>query len=406
MVEAQGIRFEFPLKKFLTKRGGTFGFMEAWNREDLYGKVWEQPLVKIAAGYGISAVMLGKVCRKLQIPLPGRGYWVKKEFGKPVQRVPLPEAKNLPVVQRFKQPVAPGASPVQAPAPQPEPTDAEYVRIKEVESHTVVVNAEGKRHKFVVATGKALRHARVDRYGFLEKPWNQACLDLRVSKVSLERALNVANAVLLALEAEKFQVSTEPGKHAISAQIFGQHISFTIVEKRREKSRREVQVTPTWTRSEIEYEPNGELEFRPSGSGHGRKLRDGKRQRLEDLLPQCVGALLREARDRIIAAEQAKQREIERRERERARWELSQQVAAEEKKVQELELWVENWAKARQMREFIAALERLWTQEGHDLSPEGPKGQRIVWMKQQADRLDPMLPSPPSILDRKRETFW
>ena len=52
---------------------------------------------------------------------------------------------------------------------------------------------------------------------------------------------------------------------------------------------------------------------------------------------------------------------------------------------------------------IIAALEKVWAQEGHDLSPEAPKGQRILWMKQQADRLDPMLPSPPSILDRKGE---
>jgi hypothetical protein len=34
---------------------------------------------------------------------------------------------------------------------------------------------------------------------------------------------------------------------------------------------------------------------------------------------------------------------------------------------------------------------------------KAPKGQRILWMKQQADRLDPMLSSPPSILDRKGE---
>ena len=41
-------------------------------------------MVKAARKYGISAVMLGKVRRKLQ-PLPGRGYWIKKEFGKPVE---------------------------------------------------------------------------------------------------------------------------------------------------------------------------------------------------------------------------------------------------------------------------------------------------------------------------------
>jgi hypothetical protein len=63
--------------------------MEIWNREELYAEVWEQPLLKIAPKYGISAVALGKVCQKLQIPLPGRGYWVKKEFGKPVEHLPL-----------------------------------------------------------------------------------------------------------------------------------------------------------------------------------------------------------------------------------------------------------------------------------------------------------------------------
>jgi len=48
--------------------------METWNREELYGEMWEQPMVKVAPKYGISAVAMGKVCRKLQIPLPGRGY--------------------------------------------------------------------------------------------------------------------------------------------------------------------------------------------------------------------------------------------------------------------------------------------------------------------------------------------
>jgi hypothetical protein len=47
--------------------------METWKREELYAEVWERPLVKVAPKYGISAVALGKVCHKLQIPLPGDG---------------------------------------------------------------------------------------------------------------------------------------------------------------------------------------------------------------------------------------------------------------------------------------------------------------------------------------------
>ncbi len=44
---------------------------EIWNREELYAEVWEKPLVKVAARYDISAVALGKVCKKLQIPAGG-----------------------------------------------------------------------------------------------------------------------------------------------------------------------------------------------------------------------------------------------------------------------------------------------------------------------------------------------
>jgi DNA-binding transcriptional ArsR family regulator len=62
-----------------------------YNREELYKGVWSQPIQRLAAAYGLSDVGLGKVCRKLRIPLPGRGYWNKKNAGKPVgTRPPLP----------------------------------------------------------------------------------------------------------------------------------------------------------------------------------------------------------------------------------------------------------------------------------------------------------------------------
>jgi hypothetical protein len=139
--------------------------METWDREGLYAEIWEQPLVKLAPKYGISAVALGKVCRKLQIPLPGRGCWVKKEFGKPVKRLPLPVAKNLPVVQRMKFPPAQGISNPQTASPAPEPTDPEFLRIVELESRTILVDPNAKRHKLVIATERVLSHARPDEKG-------------------------------------------------------------------------------------------------------------------------------------------------------------------------------------------------------------------------------------------------
>ncbi len=371
---------------------------EAWNREALYGEVWEQPLVKIALKYGISAVMLGKICRKLLIPLPGRGYWAKKEFGKPVQRVPLPEAKNVPVLHRSTDPVASAVAKVQ----EPIPTDPEYVRIIEIESRTLAVGSHEKVHKLVSTSRRCLQNAKPNDRGLVEPRYDQACLDLRVAPASLERALSVMNAIILALESEGFPVTLRPGEHRPGAEIFGYRISLAIVEKLREKGRKEIKEY-SWTRNLIDYEPRGTLEFRAGDYGSGRKVRDGKVGRLEEILSKCVGALLREGRDCIIRVARQKEMELERQEKARQRAELAPLIWEEEKKVSQLEGWVTQWSRAQQMREFIAALEKSWAAAGHDLSSEAPKGKRIIWMRQQADRVDPVVESPPSVLDRKGE---
>jgi hypothetical protein len=377
--------------------------METWNREGLYVEIWEQPLVKVAPKYGISAVALGKICRKLQIPLPGRGYWVKKDFGKHVEQLPLPVAKDLPIVHRQKYPTTGRISYSQVISSEPEPTDPEYLRIIDIESRTFAVNPDAKRHKLVVATERILKHARTDDKGILQLRYDQSCLEVRVSKGTLDRALTFVNALVLSLQDEGFPVSVQQGKHGTGVHIFGYRVPFVIVEKVREKGRREVKEY-SWPRTIIEYEPIGDLEIRVGDySYRQKKYRDGKKHRLEAILPVCLGALMREGRSSLISAKLAEQRRIEQQKKDLERAELGRQIAEEEKKVKDLETWVSNWARAQQMREFISALEKLWVQEGHDLSPESQKGQRIIWMKQQADRLDPMVPGPPSILVRKRE---
>ena len=377
--------------------------METWNREELYKEVWDQPLVKLAPKYGISAVALGKVCDKLQIPLPGRGYWIKKEFGKPVEQLPLPEATNLPVVHRLKFPQPQKAAPTAPSAPPEVPNDPEWIRIVAFESRNIALNTNLKRHPLVKESERILKRATADARGILEPPaYGEPCLDLRVSKQSLERALDLVNAVIQTLEAEGFPVSVERGKHETGVKIFGHRVRFALAEKARVVGRRQVK-EHSWTRTEFDYKPTEELEFRVGNYSYGQKFRVNKNAQLESQLSVCIAGLLREGRAAVTSARLEEQRKIERAAKEREKEELVRQIAEEEKKVKDLEIWVTNWTRAQQMREFIAALEKVWAQEGHDLSPEAPKGQRILWMKQQADRLDPMLPSPPSILDRKGE---
>jgi hypothetical protein len=55
---------------------------------ELFEKVWQTAMVKLAHDIGVSNVTIAKACRKAGIPLPGRGHWAKS--GKQRQRKPKP----------------------------------------------------------------------------------------------------------------------------------------------------------------------------------------------------------------------------------------------------------------------------------------------------------------------------
>ncbi|WP_248488285.1 hypothetical protein [Pseudomonas sp. CYM-20-01] len=55
---------------------------------ELFEKVWQIPMVKLAHDIDVSDVAVAKACRKAGIPLPGRGHWAKSE--KQRQRKPKP----------------------------------------------------------------------------------------------------------------------------------------------------------------------------------------------------------------------------------------------------------------------------------------------------------------------------
>jgi hypothetical protein len=154
----------------------------------------------------------------------------------------------------------------------------------------------------------------------------------------------------------------------------------------------------------MQYELTGLLEFRVGDrSWGGIRVGDGKVRRLENELPTMLGALMRKGRAQSIRAEHRRQEEIKRGQLEIKRLDLADQIQAEEKKVADLDSWVNSWMRATQYRDFITVLEEVWAESGHDLTAESEKGKRIHWMKQQANRLDPFVDSPPSVLDRKRE---
>lgn len=58
-------------------------------REELFAMVWERPTQAVAKELGVSDVAVGKLCARLQVPKPPRGYWARIEAGQTPRRPPL-----------------------------------------------------------------------------------------------------------------------------------------------------------------------------------------------------------------------------------------------------------------------------------------------------------------------------
>ena len=51
-------------------------------REALYELVWAEPMLRVAARFGVSSNYMARVCTLLNVPRPARGYWAKLAVGK------------------------------------------------------------------------------------------------------------------------------------------------------------------------------------------------------------------------------------------------------------------------------------------------------------------------------------
>jgi hypothetical protein len=65
----------------------------------MHDLVWSKPMIKVAEEFKISDVALKKACDRHRIPTPPRGYWAKKEAGKPIKQIRF-KHRSLPADDR------------------------------------------------------------------------------------------------------------------------------------------------------------------------------------------------------------------------------------------------------------------------------------------------------------------
>lgn len=381
--------------------------LQPYDREELYRKVWEQPLLKVAEEYGISAVGLGKVCRKLSVPVPGRGHWAKLAHGhEGVKQPSLPKLDKVPRILRSplveRKPIAPVQN------------DPELAEINELlfsgALNPQTIDPTAPLHPLIRHTASLLRsQSRTDDNGIL-LPREPGGLDVKVSAATRDRALQVMTQVLVVLERRGFCVEvSEQSKTA--AVINGEHVSFGIEELIQRVVTQKPRVpnpTDSWDYDKVvTHEPVGKLALViRSGLWEQYEQRarwsDAKVQRVENLIAEFVAGLMRTAVAKRRQEEERKQREAKEQKRARERSQLLKEIREEEEKLKQLNAWVDAWERAERLRRFIAAYEektRSWSPE------KQPRYKAwIDWATLQADRIDPFVSEKPaSVLDRKDE---
>lgn len=171
----------------------------ALTREALYVLVWSEPMLKVAARFGVSSSYMARVCTLLNVPRPERGYWAKLAVGKAPKQPALPDPRAGNLLEWSHD----GTPPRRA-RPLPKPPDKIRRRLRK---HRQPLP---DRHPLTTDAKSNFEAGRLSYSAEYLKPAKRLLVDLAVTKTGLDKALSFANQLFLALEACGHRVLIAP----------------------------------------------------------------------------------------------------------------------------------------------------------------------------------------------------
>lgn len=369
-----------------------------FTRKELYDSVWSQPMSTVAANLGISDVALAKHCKKADIPVPNRGYWAKKQAGKPTIQIALPprfpgasdrigqtERNNYwgsDWAEKYKEVVIPSV-----------PTFDEDMSSVEERCRKLVGQIRCGR-KFEPAhplVAKLLAHDEDRRKEFAK--WRSNLYAPKYDTGPARRRLVIINALFLAADRLGCRASMNTSKYVedpggnrdLWIKIGRAHVYFTIELVKSKKGEKSERLCLTFGSERLRTRTNECWE-------------DGEESQLEDQLTEILVQMLLSAeasyRDGLI---RCRERIIER--KAEAEAELKRRVEEAERRARELQDKVQREQIGRLLSQAKALNRanqiRTYVESARLRLPDVPITQAefeqwASWAQKEADRIDPV----------------
>lgn len=233
-------------------------------REDLYDQVWNESMSKLAKQYGLSDVGLAKICKKMGIPRPGRGHWTRVNSGRIPPKPRLPKLKDNQVTEVILYP----KEMVSLTANGHTEVDRLISQEKDPGYLINVTEEITDPHRLIDRTSKSLRGAKANDHHIV-RPRAKHCLDVEITKGSIDRAMRVMDALIKAFEQRGFEVTVgeqEQTQVTILGETLGIHLEERIqrvphVMTSQEEKRVARDPYYHFQIPDFDYQPTGKLTF-------------------------------------------------------------------------------------------------------------------------------------------------
>ncbi len=395
-----------------------------FTREEFYNKLWEIPTTKLATELGCSDVMIGKICKSMNIPKPYLGYWAKLAHDKKPKRTRLPKDSdpNVQTLTFFKQPQQ--KSTVNVP-----PRETMYDHdIQELLARArglgpiLVPDALRNPHKLVNdwKSKKATSMANAKLPWELHQPYRgKPTLDIQVSEKQVKRASLIMDSLIKRIEKIGGSIEVIDNKRnpyiSSTVIIIAGEIATSIRLRERTNMVRikNPKAKYEWEMERTENIHNGQLIFERGPSDYNNWMpKDTKSKRLEDRLNEIVIECIKLIGELRVKKRQQEQARLVQLEKERIaheaemelklrQEELQRRQSIEQARLNQLLADSNAWRQSQIIRDYLDKICSLNLLSDGTLPINCEVANFLRWGFAQAARIDPLQPNPSSVLDER-----